>query len=362
MNGVPGAEAQRLLVRLAGEFGPKAVEIGERPVRIGHPHHHRRVLGHVAEARLAFPQIARRLAPKPRHLEIGVDAGDQFPRGEGLRQIVVGAGVEAFHARLLAGPRRQHDHGQVAQRRVGSQLAQQAEAVEARHHDVGQHEVRLPRADRRQRRVAVGDRLHVPARSEQPADIVAHVGVVVGHEDARAVRSVRRKMQVAARRRRGRPASSPAASVRQPAQRLLDEGVGAQRRRGARPLLADRVRPGGGAVPNGMRDVNVVPRADLALDANGAAVQLAPVPAPGRGRCRSLRTCGSRWPSMRWKRSNSRGSSAAGMPTPVSRTVSSARRRSGEPRSSTAISPSKVNLKAFERRLRTIFSHMSRST
>ena len=30
--------------------------------------------------------------------------------------------------------------------------------------------------------------------------------------------------------------------------------------------------------------------------------------------------------------------------------------------SATAISPSKVNLKALERRLRTIFSHMSRST
>ena len=30
--------------------------------------------------------------------------------------------------------------------------------------------------------------------------------------------------------------------------------------------------------------------------------------------------------------------------------------------SSTAIPPSKVNLKALERRLRTIFSHMSRST
>ena len=48
------------------------------------------------------------------------------------------------------------------------------------------------------------------------------------------------------------------------------------------------------------------------------------------------------------------------MPTPVSLTRSST--RSPRARSATAISPSKVNLNALESRLRTIFSHMSRST
>ena len=65
-------------------------------------------------------------------------------------------------------------------------------------------------------------------------------------------------------------------------------------------------------------------------------------------------------PSTRWNRSKMRGSSASGMPVPVSRTASSAAPSPGL--SWTAISPSRVNLKALETRLRTTFSHMSRST
>ena len=51
---------------------------------------------------------------------------------------------------------------------------------------------------------------------------------------------------------------------------------------------------------------------------------------------------------------------SAGMPVPVSATVSTTVRSCA--RSATAIPPSNVNLNAFESRLRTIFSHMSRST
>ena len=68
----------------------------------------------------------------------------------------------------------------------------------------------------------------------------------------------------------------------------------------------------------------------------------------------------ARGPATRWKRSKSFGSSSAGMPVPVSRTVSS--KCDAGSRSLTSISPSKVNLKALETRLRTIFSHISRST
>ena len=67
-----------------------------------------------------------------------------------------------------------------------------------------------------------------------------------------------------------------------------------------------------------------------------------------------------RAPRTREKRSNSRDSSASGMPVPVSRTE-----RIASPsvrRIVTRISPSKVNLKALETRLRTIRSHISRST
>ncbi len=67
-----------------------------------------------------------------------------------------------------------------------------------------------------------------------------------------------------------------------------------------------------------------------------------------------------RVPSIRWKRSKMRASASAGMPTPVSETV---RRTAPSIASSLAVmAPAKVYLKAFESRLRTTFSHMSRST
>src|SRR5580700_7658830 len=63
---------------------------------------------------------------------------------------------------------------------------------------------------------------------------------------------------------------------------------------------------------------------------------------------------------MRWKRSNIRSRCSSGIPTPVSRTRNSTTPSTGFNVSST--SPSNVNFKALERRFRTIFSHMSRST
>jgi hypothetical protein len=63
---------------------------------------------------------------------------------------------------------------------------------------------------------------------------------------------------------------------------------------------------------------------------------------------------------MRWKRSKMRGSDSAAMPIPVSFTV---RTGPSSPFSSrTSMPPSKVNLNALASRLRTTFSHMSRST
>ena len=75
-----------------------------------------------------------------------------------------------------------------------------------------------------------------------------------------------------------------------------------------------------------------------------------PLPSPERERARSIR----------WKRSNNRGSSSGGTPVPVSATVRTA--ESPSCRTATVMPPSKVNLTALESRLRTTFSHMSRST
>src|SRR5581483_10771605 len=52
------------------------------------------------------------LAPSPPHareFKIGAHARHQLARAEGFRQIVVGAGIEALSARLLARARRKHD-------------------------------------------------------------------------------------------------------------------------------------------------------------------------------------------------------------------------------------------------------------
>ena len=81
-------------------------------------------------------QLVLGLATQPRELQVARDAREQLARSERLDQIVVGTRLQALDARFLAGARRQQDDRRVAQRRVRAQSAQQAEAVEARHHHV----------------------------------------------------------------------------------------------------------------------------------------------------------------------------------------------------------------------------------
>ena len=92
-----------------------------------------------------------------------VDPREQIARRKRLDQIVVGRGGQALEPRLLAGARRQHDDRNRAEVRVGTQLPQQAEAVELRHHHVGDDHVGPARARGRQRLTAVADRVDVPA-------------------------------------------------------------------------------------------------------------------------------------------------------------------------------------------------------
>jgi hypothetical protein len=54
VDGVEPPQAEPLLERLSGELEPRAVEEGAPAVGLGHPEHHRRRVGHVAEARLAL--------------------------------------------------------------------------------------------------------------------------------------------------------------------------------------------------------------------------------------------------------------------------------------------------------------------
>ena len=113
------------------------------------------------------------------------------------------------------------------------------------------------------------------------------------------------------------------------------------------------------AVPRGRVTVNVVPRPSALSTPivppcrrTRSRTSASPIPVPSCVRERAPRT--------RWNRSNTRGSSSSGIPAPVSRTARTTCR--GRARSETSISPAKVNFSALERRLRVIFSHMSRST
>jgi len=111
--------------------------------------------------------------------------------------------------------------------------------------------------------------------------------------------------------------------------------------------------------PNGMLTVNIVP-ACSALSAvmvppcspTSSRTRASPMPLPSLERDGTF--------STRWKRSNRRGRSAAAMPAPVSATRSTACPSSARRRTLTV--PAKVNFSALLSRLKTTFSHISRST
>ena len=149
--------------------------------------------------------------------------------------------------------------------------------------------------------------------------------------------------------------------ARQPAQRLLDDRHSAPSAVEAASRPAPMRSAGRCAVPSGSVTVNVLPCPGVALDRRSCRRAASPAPAPAPARCRCLRACGLRWPSTRWKRSKRRGSSL-GCDADAGVADREHRASSLAPQSSRRSRPRSVNLKAFERRLRTIFSHMSRST
>lgn len=111
-------------------------------------------------------------------------------------------------------------------------------------------------------------------------------------------------------------------------------------------------------MPNGRRTVKVVPRPSTLsavmvppCRSTSSLTKANPMPLPSWERERAF--------SMRWNRSNNRGTSAAGTPTPVSATVTTAHELSADTR--TAMDPSKVNFRALLSRLKITFSHMPRS-
>ena len=121
--------------------------------------------------------------------------------------------------------------------------------------------------------------------------------------------------------------------------------------------VAGAIRSGGKcAWPRGIVTMKVLPRPGVLSTSTSppwrrasSCTSARPMPEPSCVRARTF--------SIRWKRSKTRESSAGAIPMPVSLTT----RATAGPRStsSTVMPPSNVNLKALERRLRTIFSHMA---
>ena len=238
--------------------------------------------------------------------------------------------------------------------RVGAQRAQQPEAVERRHHHVGEDEVG--------RRVA---RASASACAPSAAASTVPVAAAAGARRSRACRRCRRRRGRARRRARRLPRRRDVVGRRpRGSQRSASSTNGAAPP--ARSPSGPRVAPmrSAGRCARPERDATRERRAvaERALDVDRRRRAAGRAPAPARARCPMPSCVRARAPSTRWKRSNRRGSSRcrdadAGVARPSSSTRSP-RRAQARP----SISPSNVNLKAFESRLRTIFSHMSRST
>ena len=109
--------------------------------------------------------------------------GNELPRGKRFRDVLAGAGLETLHPCLVAGFGGQHENRQVASLRVVAQRANQAETIDLGHHHVRHDQVRPLAVNSGKRLRTVGDGLHLPSRSEQPANVAPHVGAVVGDQD-----------------------------------------------------------------------------------------------------------------------------------------------------------------------------------
>ena len=78
--------------------------------------------------------------------------------------------------------------GTLGKGRVVSQSSQHTESIQLRHHDVGQHQSR-PQASRGVERLApIRDRVHLISTAQQVPEVLAHVRVVIGHDDRFALR------------------------------------------------------------------------------------------------------------------------------------------------------------------------------
>ncbi len=69
---------------------------------------------------------------------------------------------------------------------IGSQFAQQSKAVQARHHDIGQYQVRRCGQRGLQRRRSVGNGCDFITFSQQATHVITHISVVIRPQNTQA--------------------------------------------------------------------------------------------------------------------------------------------------------------------------------
>ncbi len=226
----------------------------------------RRALDQRLELLAAVTQRALELPALAGERKVRADAGEQLARAERLDEIVIGARTKAFDARFLAGTRRQHDDGHGPCPRVGANRRQQAEAVEPRHHDVREHEVRELLA--RSRRAPAARHRRRRRRS----------GARASAERSRACLHCRRRAGLGPRARRQLPRGRGVrdAFAHRPASKRSASSTNgcAPVRVGASSRGAPIRSAGKCCLPFGRRTVNVVPIALAALEPDVAAMEL----------------------------------------------------------------------------------------
>ena len=121
------------------------------------------------------------------------DARDELANAERLRQVVVGAAVEAEHFVGLVAARGQHEDRDVRVDRIAADGAADRDAVQARQHQVQDHEVERLGPGEPQRFRAVADRdrrqlLDAQVERDEIADVLvvfddqhARISVACGH-------------------------------------------------------------------------------------------------------------------------------------------------------------------------------------
>ena len=123
--------------------------------------------------------MLRRVAGAAQH---GADAGQQLPRVERLRHVVVGAEFQADDPVGLLAHRGQHDDRHVG---LGAQPAGEVEAAFARQHQVEHHEVIMPVGEGAAGLPGVAHRGHAHAMLllQEARQQIADLAIIVHHQD-----------------------------------------------------------------------------------------------------------------------------------------------------------------------------------